>query len=432
MNMDEKENSQDMNHDFVKNNEVILEKKIRKRKPRRKKITSKIYKNDGPLKATNLVIPKSVRKKEKLGKRQNGRKRKHADDFASETIHPNESTAFKGIDEQNIDGGFSIQHSLKLDNVNSQYIYTHSRIDSTHTCKKFEEEQNLLTPLSRRQLLKKQLESFRRRKSAMSGIQNETFMPTQHISPYQIDLNVALSNNTTCLNGNIKFSSFPKFHKRKRTEKEASSPTIFLRYKILTFVAAHRLITPTMLEMLRNVLEFRRVEVKNKRFDLSFQTFSLNDIESNDVYRQSTTIISAPVKVRQIQEKRAPIEHQELALIPYVHPLSSLEQNLNHDVNKNGRQKSINNHQGALVPYTGVGAMVPYKRQPNRYRLVVALDPKNTWLWNCFACNEQLPEDGTFDYETKTWWENERRIFQGHAESFLAKIRLIQGTTTPK
>ncbi|KAJ0972471.1 hypothetical protein J5N97_020430 [Dioscorea zingiberensis] len=437
------------------------EKNIRQKKPKRKKITSKVRK-DGPPKAPNPVTPnpvtpKPVRKKEKLGNRKNGRKRKRDDNMTSGTMHPHDSSMPLGdIDTQNIHGNFSVRRRLNLneegqllfDDVKSHPLYMHPGIGSTPIHKDYspntplKEERGPLTPLLRRQMLKKQLKYYRRTKGSVNGISGGLFTPIPHIFPCQIDLNKTSSamtaevcaENPVNLRTSMNFSFFPKVYKR-RSAGETYSPTTFIRSKIFTFANAHRMITPGILEMLSNMLETSRVESTNKRLEISVQPFDLNQPEPNAVCSQLTTTLSIPVNTEQkpgrqrgflagTQEGQAASKHKELPLVPYVHPP---KQKLKKDVNIKRLQKSMPNQQNALVPYGGAGAIAPYKHQASRYRLVVALDPRNTWLWNCFASKEQLPEGGTFDADTERWWETERRIFCGRAESFLAKIRLIQG-----
>ncbi|KAM0947825.1 putative uracil-DNA glycosylase [Dioscorea sansibarensis] len=209
---------------------------------------------------------------------------------------------------------------------------------------------------------------------------------------------------------------------------------MFTHHKIFTFASEHLLMTPLILTMLNSTLETSRAELTNKRFEIPVPAFDRDKLESNDVCNQLIAI-STPVKTTQKPRKHkksladvhSTLNHQELALVPYVHPLNSLEQNPDTNVNRNRWQKSITNWQNAFVPYGEASAMVPYNRHPNRYRPVVAFDPRNKWLWNCFASKEHIPDTGAFSDDTKRWWENERRVFQGRAKSFLAKIRLIQG-----
>ncbi|KAL1532086.1 protein ROS1C-like isoform X2 [Salvia divinorum] len=84
--------------------------------------------------------------------------------------------------------------------------------------------------------------------------------------------------------------------------------------------------------------------------------------------------------------------------------------------------------QSALVPYKGDGAVVPYdlvkKRKP---RPRVDLDPETNRLWNLLMGKEggEIPE--TTDTNREKWWEEERKVFRGRVDSFIARMHLVQG-----
>ncbi|OEL24444.1 Protein ROS1 [Dichanthelium oligosanthes] len=83
----------------------------------------------------------------------------------------------------------------------------------------------------------------------------------------------------------------------------------------------------------------------------------------------------------------------------------------------------------ALVPYGG-GVMVPYERplqlvKKRRPRAKVELDFETTRVWNLLMGKASEP-DGT-DAEKERWWQQERDVFQGRANSFIARMRLVQG-----
>ncbi|XP_039118000.1 protein ROS1A-like isoform X2 [Dioscorea cayenensis subsp. rotundata] len=470
MDMHEEQNLQ--NSDEVSNTDNTVEqhattskKKIQHKRPRLKKITSKIRKNDGPPLALDpltpdLVTPKPARKRAKICKRKNGRKRKNGNNFVSETMQPWDSS-LENTDAQNKDGKFSVRRKLNLneeskfssedllthlrrnmsfsflhkvykrrriDNMKSQNLYRHPAFSFTPFCKGVEEKRCLIMSLSKSQMLKQQ-------QNAVNGTSDGLCIPSQ------IDLNKTSSadcskNSAEYLSASMNFSLFTKFYKRRKIEKEKSFPAMFTRHQMLMFASEHRLITPAILTMLNSTLETSRAELTKKKLEIPVPAFDLDKLESNDVCNQLMAI-STPVKSTQKPRKQresladvqSALKHQELALVPYVHPLNSLEQKPDTNVNRNRWKKSMTNWQNAFVPYDEATAMVPYKRQPNRDRLVVAFDPRNRWLWNCFASKEHIPDTdtGAFSDDTKRWWENERRVFQGRAESFLAKIRLIQG-----
>ncbi|GJM88739.1 hypothetical protein PR202_ga05292 [Eleusine coracana subsp. coracana] len=84
----------------------------------------------------------------------------------------------------------------------------------------------------------------------------------------------------------------------------------------------------------------------------------------------------------------------------------------------------------ALIPY-GDGVVVPYERplqivKRQRPRAKVDLDFETTRVWNLLMGSKAEPADGT-DVEKEKWWHQEREVFQGRANSFIARMRLVQG-----
>ncbi|KAG6427490.1 hypothetical protein SASPL_111736 [Salvia splendens] len=86
----------------------------------------------------------------------------------------------------------------------------------------------------------------------------------------------------------------------------------------------------------------------------------------------------------------------------------------------------------ALVPYQNFGAVVPFdasfdqvrRRKP---RAKVDLDDETTRVWKLLLENINSEGiDGTNEENTK-WWEEERRVFIGRADSFIARMHLVQG-----
>ncbi|GAB2217291.1 hypothetical protein Drorol1_Dr00000463 [Drosera rotundifolia] len=87
--------------------------------------------------------------------------------------------------------------------------------------------------------------------------------------------------------------------------------------------------------------------------------------------------------------------------------------------------------EGALVPYKGTGTMVPYeafdpikRRKP---RPKVNLDPETDRKWKLLMGKEASNDDEDMDAEKAKWWEEERKVFRGRADSFIARMHLVQG-----
>ncbi|KAG9134611.1 hypothetical protein Leryth_000942, partial [Lithospermum erythrorhizon] len=81
--------------------------------------------------------------------------------------------------------------------------------------------------------------------------------------------------------------------------------------------------------------------------------------------------------------------------------------------------------QNALVVYRRDGTIVPVRKRKPRPK--VDLDDETTRVWKLLLediRNEGI--DGT-DEEKARWWEEERRVFRGRADSFIARMHLVQG-----
>ncbi|KAL3825806.1 hypothetical protein ACJIZ3_021835 [Penstemon smallii] len=125
-------------------------------------------------------------------------------------------------------------------------------------------------------------------------------------------------------------------------------------------------------------------------------------------------------------------------------PIDSITQQLNRlDLNAASSQLSFQKQnelmayhmyqeQNALVPYQRGGAVVPFdgsfdQIRRRRPRPKVDLDDETTRVWKLLLENINSEGiDGTDEEKTK-WWEEERRVFNGRADSFIARMHLVQG-----
>ncbi|GLT88782.1 hypothetical protein SLE2022_067910 [Rubroshorea leprosula] len=93
-------------------------------------------------------------------------------------------------------------------------------------------------------------------------------------------------------------------------------------------------------------------------------------------------------------------------------------------------ERNNDKEQNALVPYKGDGNIVPYKAfdftKKRKSRPKVDLDPETNKVWKLLMGKEGNDVEGT-DKEKEKWWEEERRVFRGRADSFIARMHLIQG-----
>ncbi|VVB13220.1 unnamed protein product [Arabis nemorensis] len=83
--------------------------------------------------------------------------------------------------------------------------------------------------------------------------------------------------------------------------------------------------------------------------------------------------------------------------------------------------------QNALVLYKGDGAVVPYEIKKRKPRPKVDLDDETTRIWNLLMGKGEKEADEDMDKKKEKWWEEERRVFRGRADSFIARMHLVQG-----
>ncbi|KAL6848062.1 hypothetical protein ACP4OV_022190 [Aristida adscensionis] len=84
----------------------------------------------------------------------------------------------------------------------------------------------------------------------------------------------------------------------------------------------------------------------------------------------------------------------------------------------------------ALVSYEAeFGALVPFegKAKKNRSRAKVNIDPVTTLMWNLLMGPDISDGAEGLDKDKEMWLEEERRIFRGRVDSFIARMHLVQG-----
>ncbi|GMH00556.1 hypothetical protein Nepgr_002395 [Nepenthes gracilis] len=91
----------------------------------------------------------------------------------------------------------------------------------------------------------------------------------------------------------------------------------------------------------------------------------------------------------------------------------------------------VKHEQNAIVLYEGDRTIVPYealdpiKRRNTRPK--VDLDPETNRIWKLLMGKEVSDDDKDMDAAKAKWWEEERKVFYGRADSFIARMHLVQG-----
>lgn len=79
-----------------------------------------------------------------------------------------------------------------------------------------------------------------------------------------------------------------------------------------------------------------------------------------------------------------------------------------------------------MVQYRRDGSIIPYpdakKHQPK-----VQLDDETTRVWKLLMVSIDSEGIDGSDEDKQKWWEEERKVFHGRANSFIARMRLVQG-----
>ncbi|KAM0960559.1 hypothetical protein ACFX15_024989 [Malus domestica] len=118
-----------------------------------------------------------------------------------------------------------------------------------------------------------------------------------------------------------------------------------------------------------------------------------------------------------------PVRGHTISIDNIIHEFNNL--------NLNGRCSKILEHeQNALVPYKGDGAVVPHERFIKKCKPwpKAELDPETNRIWSLLMGKEGSGGIEGIDKKKEKYWEEERKVFQGRVESFIARMHLVQGT----
>ncbi|WOK96342.1 hypothetical protein Cni_G05049 [Canna indica] len=128
---------------------------------------------------------------------------------------------------------------------------------------------------------------------------------------------------------------------------------------------------------------------------------------------------------------RDPLSLKTGVVVPYQDPLDDVMQKLRHlTVNESCHAETVE-EQNAIISYSANGSMIPYEgpfdlTRKSRPRPKVDLDPETNRVWNLLMGNQGEGVNET-DADKEKWWEEERRVFRGRVDSFIARMHLVQG-----
>ncbi|KAL5976428.1 hypothetical protein ACLOJK_020759 [Asimina triloba] len=89
--------------------------------------------------------------------------------------------------------------------------------------------------------------------------------------------------------------------------------------------------------------------------------------------------------------------------------------------------------QNELVPYARNGSLVPFESpvhstKAKPLRPIVDVDKETERLWAILVAHSSDEIPGAMDEEKEKWWEEQRRVFRGRVDSFIARMHLVQGS----
>ncbi|XP_058204080.1 DNA glycosylase/AP lyase ROS1-like [Rhododendron vialii] len=157
-------------------------------------------------------------------------------------------------------------------------------------------------------------------------------------------------------------------------------------------------------------------------------------MQGYEVFNHPPTCMDAPMKMKKETKRKAGSE----AIKRKIPSPDELTEQLKRLDISNQEQRSLApcyfryEDLNALVIYQGHGSVVPFegsfnpvrKRKP---RPKVDVDEETNRVWKLLLENINSEGINGTDEEKAKWWEEERRVFRGRADSFIARMHLIQG-----
>ncbi|XP_038712600.1 transcriptional activator DEMETER-like isoform X2 [Tripterygium wilfordii] len=256
-----------------------------------------------------------------------------------------------------------------------------------------------------------------KKKKNENGFQTTTYeMPSCSVA-FESEGLSKRENNGVCLNNsNVEFIAFRKNLAKQNIRSEQHScmesmgvSSNLIRYDI--FSKCH-LLPPTP----------------------SRKTCNVNVSDGQEMgSAPSRSITRVPHKKDTFHDHHQPSARRRGQPVMQTYPIS-VDQILHrlNDLNLRGRSnESGGQEENALVPYKTDGTIVPYEGfgflKKCKPRPKVDLDPETNRLWNLLMGKEGVKSLEGTEKEKEKWWEEERKIFRGRVDSFIARMHLVQG-----
>ncbi|KAI9090698.1 hypothetical protein K1719_028551 [Acacia pycnantha] len=245
------------------------------------------------------------------------------------------------------------------------------------------------------------------------------------------------------------FESLISFSQTRPTKRRSKAPTKFRDFATLTFTSNCSILPNQFTRQRRN--SYMQTLVDGERPITSIDTLVAENMHASFKKKRSTRenrkkrAISTFVSTTQMHHDFLlngcqPSWTMSLDTANIMQKVEALTEKFRH-LHINVRASSSHELK-ALIPYKqknqkgmitqGDGAIIPYEGSfdPIRKRLPrpkVDLDEETDKVWKLLMIDiNSHGIDGT-DEEKAKWWEEERRVFRGRADSFIARMHLVQG-----
>ncbi|KAG6573870.1 Transcriptional activator DEMETER, partial [Cucurbita argyrosperma subsp. sororia] len=161
---------------------------------------------------------------------------------------------------------------------------------------------------------------------------------------------------------------------------------------------------------------FPHPKASDQRYAQAYQPMISGSLATNQVQKQGYSF-----SFHQVPDKKTGVLENEI-----IRKMKGLK--LNDD------KGTTRTEQNAIVPYKGNGAVVPYVESEHlrkrKTRPKVDLDPESERIWNLLMGKEGSEGIENHEKGKEKWWEEERKVFRGRADSFIARMHLVQGDRT--
>ncbi|KAJ0972697.1 hypothetical protein J5N97_020656 [Dioscorea zingiberensis] len=250
---------------------------------------------------------------------------------------------------------------------------------------------------------------------------------------------------------------FPMIHKKRRTEKgqkdhKTISSRTYSHFKVYTITNLTKSMTVKKSQDKGCALRFDQIEVTTKkrskmpiRARNSYSLAAIAKALCANTCLKKRSKRSAPkilcgknlhhIEISYIYDTDSSNKFQKSlysnsmsqAMVPYVDPVEDITQKLKYlGIDKESEEQealALCAEGAMIVPVSGPLDLAPTRRP----RPKVDLDAETDRVWKLLMWKEGKEESDTLNKNKDKWWEDERQVFHGRVDSFIARMHLVQG-----